>query len=130
MNRLLLGHTKEFHLFLSKSVHILSRKDSTNASLDEYTRVSFLVLLILGLRCDTSLDFFHEFRFFKLLLDRLEDEQYTLTTLSTSVVLLDESDCLDHIDIKSERILHNLVNGSIVLVALDHHLVYQLLFLD
>lgn len=74
---------------------------------------------------DITTDFCH----YKLLLDLLEDQDDTLATLTTTVVLLNKTDGLNDINIERKRVLDNFDFRLIILIITSHQIVDQLLFL-
>jgi hypothetical protein len=116
---LFLHHAQELHLFKSEPLDILTCQDTSHPLLKEHARLIFLLFLTLLLQLSFS-EKTHELGLFDGLLQILQNEHDTLTTLSASVVFLDDSNGLNDVDVKSERVLDDFSLWVSIAVILFH----------
>jgi hypothetical protein len=91
-------HSKENHFFRSQFFYFFSCKNTSHPSLKENTRFIFLIFSF----SVWNLPFFessHHFCIKQGFLNLLKDKKNSLTTLTTSIIFLNDTNCLDNINI-------------------------------
>jgi hypothetical protein len=113
-------HAEEYLLVNSHFFNLQPCKYTSQSLLNKYARLVLLIVFVWIRQLSLS-ESSHQLSFLLSGLNIFENEHNSLSTLSTSIILLDDSYCLYEINVKEEWIFNNFYFGVwITMVAQKH----------